>query len=53
VDRAEGKLAAAFGAARDVRGLDEIEIVAVPKIGLHDAPATDQPAVARGGHLIR
>ena len=48
VDDAEGELAAAVLGKGHVGRLDQIEVVAIPQIGLNDAPPAEQ-LTARGG----
>ncbi len=47
---AEGDLAMAVGADDHHRGLDEVEMVALPDVGLDDPPAADHAAPDRCGH---
>ena len=48
--RAEGDFATVASADGDRRGAAEVEIGAIPKIGLDDAPTADQLAVPRHAH---
>ena len=40
----EGDFAVAVGSDHDRGGLDQVEMAAIPKIGLDDPPAADQAA---------
>jgi hypothetical protein len=52
VDGAEGKFAAAVLAKGDVGRLDQIEVVAIPQIGLDDPPPADQLTARGGAHVV-
>lgn len=49
--RPEGDLALVVGADDDDGRRDQVEIVAIPQIGLDDPPTADQLAVRRHTHL--
>jgi hypothetical protein len=51
VDGAESKFAAAVLAKADVGRLDQIEVVAIPQIGLDDPPPADQFTARSGAHV--
>lgn len=50
LERTEGDLAAAVGCDDQRGGLDQVEMVALPDVGLDDPPPADQPTAHWGGH---
>jgi hypothetical protein len=50
MDDAEAELRPSIGADPEIRRLDEVEIGAIPYVGLDDPPLSGDPAASRGGH---
>ena len=52
VDGAEGELASSVPGKGYLGRLDQIEIVAIPEIGLDDPPPADQFTARGGAHIV-
>ena len=50
IDGAEGELSSAIVVEDNISRLDEIEITAIPQIGLDDLPSADELTVGLRGH---
>ena len=51
LERAEGDFAATVVGDRDRRRPAQVEMIAVPDVGLDDPPAADELAIGRRGHV--